>query len=348
MRRIAVLLIWMLGVGMGSTSAWADGMDCLSRAAEPIAHREYPIQFNSADLVLRGRLFVPDGKGPYPAVVLLHGGGRERLNEAPLFFAPLLARCGIAALVYDKRGTGASEGTWETAHFDDFVADAAAAVAMLGHRTDIQSDQIGLIGFSQGGRLAPVVAVQRPEVAFIVSISGPFVSLFDTRMYALRRSLRQRGLQGDALDATLAAWASHFKAVAAGEGQSAVLQHEPENAPAAKPSVYVEPPSSPVGPFYNSLYHDYTVSLKQVQAPMLAIYGARDAVVPVEESIAVLQQALRAGGREPEVIVFPYADHSLIDRTFRERIKVEEVVLGWIQQQLAPSRPASYGGVTAQ
>lgn len=336
-------------MGMVSTSVWASGLDCLqSTASVPVAHREYPIQFHSADLVLRGRLFVPEGKGPHPAVVLLHGGGRERLNEAPLFFAPLLARCGIAALVYDKRGTGASGGTWETAHFDDFVADAAAAVAMLGHRTDIRSDEIGLIGFSQGGRLAPVVAVQRPEVAFIVSISGPFVSLFDTRMYALRRSLRQRGLQGDALDATLAAWASHFKAIATGEEQAAVLQHEPEEPPAPRSPVYVEPPSSPVGPFYNSLYHDYTVPLKQVRAPMLAIYGERDAVVPVKESIAVLQQALRAGGREPDVIVFPYADHSLIDWTFRERIRVEEVVLDWIQQQLEPGRPASYGSSTAQ
>ena len=344
MRRAFVLLIWMLGLGLGSVSVWAGGQDCLSRAAESATHREYPIQFNSGDLVLRGRLFVPDEKGPHPAVVLLHGGGRQRLNEAPLFFAPLLARCGIAALVYDKRGTGASEGTWERAHFDDFVADAAAAVAMLGQRTDIRADQIGLIGFSQGGRLAPVVAVQRPDVAFIVSISGPFVSLFDTRMYALRRLLRQRGLQADALDATLAAWEAHFKAVA---GQP--LAALDDQIPATRGPVYIAPPSEPMGPFYNSLERDYTAVLQQVEAPMLAVYGERDALVPVEASIAVLRQALRAGGqRAPDVVVFPYADHSLIDRVFRERIEVEETILAWIQQQLAPRQPARYGGVTAQ
>lgn len=344
MRCIAVLLVWMLGVGAVSTAAWAEGLDCLSREAEPMAHRVYPVQFKSADLVLRGRLFVPDSKGPHPVAVLLHGGGRVRLNEAPLFFAPLLARCGIAALVYDKRGTGASEGTWETAYFDDFVADAAAAVAMLGQRTDIRSDQIGLIGFSQGGRLAPVVAVQRPDVAFIVSVSGPFVSLFDTRMYALKRLLRQRGLQADALDATLAAWKAHFEAVA---GQSFAALDGP--APATQGPVFVMPPAEPVGPFYNSLERDYTALLQQVEVPILAVYGERDALVPVEESIAMLRQALQAGGQPaPDVIVFPYADHSLIDRVFRDRVEVEKTILVWIQQQLGPKQPASYGDVTAQ
>jgi hypothetical protein len=312
-------------------------------------HREYPVQFHSGDLVLRGRLFVPDETGPYPAVVLLHGGGRQRLNEAPLFFAPLLARCGIAALVYDKRGTGASGGHWETSHFDDFVVDAAAAVAMLGQRADIQADQIGLIGFSQGGRLAPIVAVQRPEVAFIVSISGPFVSLLDTRMYALRRFLRQQGLQGESLDATLTAWKAHFEAFAGGDMQQLAALTEKMQAPAKRAPVYIAPPSAPISPFYNSLQRDYAAVLQQVKAPMLAVYGERDAVVPVEASIAVLRQALGAGGqREPDVIVFPYADHSLIDRIFSERIKVEETILAWIQQQLRTRQPASYGGVTAQ
>lgn len=337
MRRLTfVLLIVLLGLGPEGATVWADDVDCLLADSAFVSHREYPIQFKSAEVVLRGRLFVPTSKGPHPAVVLLHGGGRQRLNEAPLFFAPLLARCGIAALVYDKRGTGASAGTWETALFDDFVADAVAAVAMLGQRADIQSDKIGLIGFSQGGRLAPVVAVERPEVAFVVSVSGPFVSLLDTRMYALRRLLRQRGVQGAVLDTTLAAWKAHLETIAdAGphveKGKEGFTNRE---------SIYFAPPAAdeiPRTPFYNSLPRDYAAVLHQLQAPMLAVYGERDALVPVEESIAVLRKALQGGGRrEPDVVVIPYADHSFNDWIFKERIDVEATILAWIQQRLEP------------
>ena len=159
------------------------------------------LRFERDGVALAGRLFMPREPGPHPAVVLLHGGGLQRHNEAPLFFAPLLAQCGVAALFYDKRGTGASEGAWEDALFDDFVDDAAAAVEALDRHPDID-DRIGLIGFSQGGRLAPLVAVRHGQVDFIVSVSGPFASLIETRLYSLAQQLQRWSLSGSALDST--------------------------------------------------------------------------------------------------------------------------------------------------
>ena len=84
---------------------------CLDTETAPaLSYREEGLRIASGELTLAGRLFLPDEPGPHPAVVLLHGGGLRHLNDAPLFYGPLLATCGVAALVYDKRGTGASGG----------------------------------------------------------------------------------------------------------------------------------------------------------------------------------------------------------------------------------------------
>ena len=131
------ILVLTLAASSGSaaksvSSLGLPTLSCLDAETAPaISYREEGLRIASGEVTLAGRLFLPEEPGPHPAVVLLHGGGLQRLNEAPLFYAPLLARCGVAALVYDKRGTGASGGRWGEALFDDFVADAAAIVSAI-------------------------------------------------------------------------------------------------------------------------------------------------------------------------------------------------------------------------
>jgi pimeloyl-ACP methyl ester carboxylesterase len=313
---------------------------CLTATTTDVtAYQEKALRITSGDIDLAGRLFLPTEPGPHPAVVLLHGGGLERLNEAPLFYAPLLARCGIAALVYDKRGTGASGGLWGAARFDDFVADGVAAVALLARRADIDARRIGLIGFSQGGRLAPLVAVRQGQVAFVVSVSAPFTSVAETRFYALEQWVHRGSLSGAALDETLALWKKHFAAVAAGDKAALVALDEELREAARRLKASPLPPTSerlPQTPTYNSMGRDYTAELRGLRIPMLAVYGDRDAVVPVERSIEVLRDALNKGGaRNLDVQVVPFADHSFTDWTFKQRIKIEETIVQWIVARLA-------------
>ena len=313
---------------------------CLSAKGDTVgAYREVRLPIERGGLTLAGRLFLPRETGPHPAVVLLHGGGLQRLNDAPLFFAPLLARCGVAALVYDKRGVGDSSGVWEIASFDDFVDDAVAAVETMAQHADIDARRIGLIGFSQGGRLAPVVAVRHEQVAFVVSVSGPFTSITETRLYALDQQLRRWRFSGAMLDSTMTLWKKHFAAVADQDTEALVALDDAIREAAHRYGTSVVPPTSdrlPQKPLYNSIGRDYTTEIQALRVPMLALYGDRDAVVPARRSKAVLQRVLHQGGHQSlDVQVFPFADHSFVDWTFNQRIKIEETVIDWVIDRLA-------------
>ena len=319
---------------------------CLTAKADTAdTYHEVPLRIRRGEATLAGRLFLPHKSGPHPAVVLLHGGGLQRLNDAPLFFAPLLARCGVAALVYDKRGTGASGGVWENASFDDFVEDAAAAVRILAQRGDINARRIGLIGFSQGGRLAPVVAVRHGQIAFVVSVSGPFTSIAETRLYALEQRHRRWSFSGAALDSTMTLWKKHFAAAAARDTSALVaLDDEIREAARRYGAAILPPPSDrlPHTPLYNSISRDYTPEVHALRLPMLAIYGDRDALVPVKRSVLALQQVLQdTGHHDLDIQIIPYADHSFVDWTFNQRIKIEETIIDWINERLAALPPAT-------
>ena len=338
---LALILTASSGPAAGDVSALRlPSPSCLDAETAPAtSYREEGLRIASGEVTLTGRLFLPEEPGPHPAVVLLHGGGLEHLNEAPLFYAPLLARCGVAALVYDKRGTGASGGRWSEALFDDFATDAAAAVTVLAQRKDIDVHRIGLIGFSQGGRLAPVVAVRHEAVAFVVSVSAPFTSVAETRLYALEQQFRRGILTGSDLEATLALWKKHFAVIAAEDEASLVVLDEEVRKAAGRLKTSPLPPSSdrlPQTPTYNSMGRNYTAELRALRVPMLALYGDRDALVPVQRSVEALRRVLKQGGhRNLDIQVVPFADHSFTDWTFKERIKIEETIVEWILERLA-------------
>ncbi len=131
---------------------------------------------------LAGTLTLPEGEGPWPVAILISGSGPQNRDEELLGHKPFLVisdyltRKGIAVLRYDDRGVGESKGTFRTATSADFATDVEAAVKMLRQRPDIQAGKIGLIGHSEGGLIAPIVAAEMPEVAFAVLLAGPGVN----------------------------------------------------------------------------------------------------------------------------------------------------------------------------
>ena len=130
-------------------------------------------------VTLTGTFSKPVGAGPFATVVLIAGTGPNDRDEDLmghklfLVLADTLNRQGIAVLRYDKRGVGASTGNYATATTADFTSDALAAVAYLKTRADVDQNHIGLLGHSEGGLIAPAVAVADPAVAFVVLMAGP-------------------------------------------------------------------------------------------------------------------------------------------------------------------------------
>ena len=119
------------------------------------------ILFSSQDIKLAGTLYMPEIIAPYPAVVVVHpASAGERTDPFYDHLKTELPEHGIAALIFDRRGSGASQGEFETADFEDLAGDVIAAVEYLQTRLDIDKRKIGLHGTSQGAWIAPIAAAR--------------------------------------------------------------------------------------------------------------------------------------------------------------------------------------------
>lgn len=138
----------------------------------------------ASGLKLAGTLTLPQGAGPFPVVLLITGSGTQDRDESIeghkpfLLIADALTRRGVAVLRVDDRGAGGSEAgkTIMSTTSADFATDVEAGVAFLRGRKDIDPDRVGLLGHSEGGLIAPMVAVKDPRIAFVAMIGAPGVS----------------------------------------------------------------------------------------------------------------------------------------------------------------------------
>ena len=157
-------------------------------------HVEIAFENRAQDLALGGLLFVPEGNGPFPAAVVIHGSGTSRRDNGwYLTLTTHLQNSGIAVLLPDKRGSEKSEGDWRVSSFEDLATDTRAAIEYLRAQRDIPLSGIGVIGMSQGGWIAPLVANQGDDVAFLVSMVGPGVTPREQLLYEENYNLRQLG-----------------------------------------------------------------------------------------------------------------------------------------------------------
>ena len=294
------------------------------------------VKIENESIVLDGYVYAPRTQGPHPAAVMMHGGGGnvEILRITPNFFAARLAACGIAAIVYDKRGTGESGGDYSSSTFDDFVDDAGAAANYLATLHNINRGKIGIVGFSQGGRLAPVVAVRHPVISFAVSVSGPMTSVGDTRLYAVENSFLEIGIGDSLMNVVMPLWKEHFDALERRDMERLEVLDNKLTSVATDTNISLLPPSSKRIPrmgIYNSMGRDYTTELEKLKIPWLSIYGENDVIVPVARSIEILEERMRkAGNTEYEVVLMPNASHSFYDSDTRESVPFENVIFDWI------------------
>ncbi len=146
----------------------------------PFPYRSEEISvYNSRDSVtLAGTLTLPEGRGPFPAVVLVTGSGPQNRDEELFDHKPFaviadyLTRRGIAVLRYDDRGTGQSTGDFSRGTSADFTQDALAAFDYLLTRPEVSRKKIGILGHSEGGTVAFMCAAADARVAFVVSLAG--------------------------------------------------------------------------------------------------------------------------------------------------------------------------------
>ena len=142
-----------------------------------LEYSEISFENRGEDLQLSGMLFLPEGEGSFPTAIIIHGSGTSRRNNVwYLSVAKHLQDNGIAVLLPDKRGSEKSEGDWVGATFEDLATDTLSAIEYVKDQQMFEVSTIGLIGMSQGGWIAPVVATQTDDVSFVVSMVGAAVT----------------------------------------------------------------------------------------------------------------------------------------------------------------------------
>ena len=155
--------------------------------------------------ILTGTLTIPNGEGPFPAMVLVSGSGQqnrdeELMNHRPFWvIADYCARHGVAVLRYDDRGMGGSTGEVENATSLDFSYDAEAAFDFLHKQKHIDASRVGILGHSEGGIINFMVSARRPEVAFLVSLAGPSVNGIEVLKEQQKAILRASGMPEEAV-----------------------------------------------------------------------------------------------------------------------------------------------------
>lgn len=308
----------------------------------PPPYREEEIQFANGDLRLLGSLLIPAGRGPYPAIILIHGSSTPSRDDFR-FYADLFVRNGIATLIYDKRGTGSAQGGMSQVDLRDLAGDVTAAIGLLKGRSDIDSRRIGLWGHSQGGWVAPIAATRDKSVAFVVGFSAPGVTYADLDKYANASRLRVRGFDSHEIDQATAALRRVDDYVRNG-GRASDLQAFLDRTHRTRwASSTTLPRQAPTAEQIRSWLRWRNLDLdpadywRNVQVPVLLLYGERDDVVPVAVSAERIRGALmNAGNSQVTIRIFRGEGHTISGSQ-----EFLDVMVNWVLQATrAPDRAA--------
>lgn len=302
---------------------------------------------------LAGTLTVPEGKGPHPALLLITGSGAQDRDETIfghkpfLVLADYLTRRGIAVLRADDRGTGGSSGPAADATSKDLANDVMSGLEFLKRQPEVDTKRIGLLGHSEGGLIAPLVASRRPDVACIVMLAGPGLPGSDLLILQNEALLRAAGATPEMVKRHTDAHRAVHECVAQGADDDALRQ-------AVRTLILVQL-STPGGPEpvqervdagiklgmaqFKSVWlrwfltHDPRETLQKVKCPVLALIGSRDLQVPPEENIPEIEKALKAGGNSNAVVKeLPSLNH-----LFQEAKTGQVAEYATIQQTMSPT-----------
>ena len=284
-RRFFVALF--LAVDVSVVGAGASGAEAPTRFEE--------VRFQSGKDVLSGFLMMPQGPGPFPAVVMIQGSGPTSIRaswEAGHFpfwkdIAEELLRRGFAVLAFDKPGVGSSTGVWWTQSFADRAQNVRDAIAFLRTRPWIDGGRIGVIGHSQGGWIAQWVAAREPEhVAFVISLAAPSISVKEQIWDDLEGQWRCRGYSD--LARSVGRW---VVGVGLGTYEAVSRVH-------------------PLGYLGRIIGYDPSSDMKKIRQPMMAIFAGNDRLVDPEKNATLARQYLtEAGNLQWVVEIVPQANH---------------------------------------
>lgn len=300
---------------------------------EPYPYKSEDVKFKNekAGIYLAGTLTMPEGDGPFPAVIMVSGSGKQDRNETVfghkpfLIIADWLTRNGVAVLRYDDRGAGESEGVFKDGTTMDFADDAEAAFNYLYSLPTTDKKFAGIIGHSEGGMIAPIVASRDKDVKFIILLAGPGITLeevilqqskdmqtvsgADSALIANAYIINKKIYDAAKSDLSDSALAEQVKKIMTDyrETLDDTLKSEIDDETIEGSAKMV------TGKWFRAgMKLDHTPYVAKVKCPVLAINGEKDLQVSAAVNLPALEKLLKDGGNKDYTIsLLPGINHAL-------------------------------------
>jgi pimeloyl-ACP methyl ester carboxylesterase len=310
------------------------------------------IKVPSEGVLIHGWLYLPREKEKVPLVVLTNGGGdgSRAIKSLSDWIAPILAHCGYAAFVHDKRGTGLSEGDFASTTYDDYINDAGNCATFLANHARIDPGKIGVMGGSEGGRIAVIAASRFPAISFVISQAGTVVTPVEDRLYAQLNGMKDGGLFTDSLVVIVRPlWERSFLAWASNDP----LEHEKVNKeieewrknyqrqilPFTKEEMESIPEFRVVLPTWNSLSNDYMSELSHFNKKWLAIFGEADRVVPTDASVKnILYYMSLSGNKSYNIAIIQEMGHVPVNVKTKKMVRIDNLVVNWLNENVVSKK----------
>jgi len=300
---------------------------------KPYPYNDEEVVFeNKIDSIKLGGSFTfPKEGNNFPAVVLITGSSWEDrdetiFNHKPfLVIADYLTKKGFAVLRFDDRGGGASTGNMTKATTLDFVKDVKAAVDYLKTRKEVNQNKIGLIGHSEGGMIAPLVASERNDIAFIILLAGPGLTGEEILIRQTELISKVGGIPDQEIEKNVklskSIYAELRKSKDSEEANERVKKllgkyietlSDSEKNDLGDTKAFVERQSKAVSSPWFKLFltYDPIPVLEKVKCPVLALNGEKDLQVPPKEDLAAIEKALKTGkNKNYKTMLLPGLNH---------------------------------------
>ncbi|WP_026704170.1 alpha/beta hydrolase family protein [Flavobacterium soli] len=338
--------------------------DVKKRPQEPTEFNYYveniTFQNKKDNISLGGTLTLPSKEGKFPVVVLISGSGAQNRDsellghKSFLVIADYLTKRGIGVLRFDDRGVGESKGDRNIATTKDFATDVSAAVEYLKTRKEVNIKKIGLIGHSEGGIIAPMVAANSKDISYIVLLAGtgiPGDELLIQQTYLVGKAA---GMSEEELKETQADNAKIYDIIkteknleTAKQKLTAIIQASFDELPAdQKPSqeeintVISQQIGMIASPWFQYFVtYNPSLILKDVKCPVLVLNGEKDVQVPSKVNTQAIKNALEKGGNKKVTVVeLPNMNH-----LFQECVTCSVDEYEKIEQTFSPIALAQIG-----
>ncbi len=304
----------------------------------PYSAEDVGYENKSQKVHLGATITIPKGDGPFPAVVLITGSGPQDRDESLmghrpfLVLADYLTRRGVVVLRADDRGVGQSMGDFAKATSADFATDAEAGLAYLKTRPEVNPRKLGLIGHSEGGMIAPMIAARNPDVAYIVMMAGTGVrgdQLLPAQVAAILESSGKSHAEAE----KAANEEREVLALSQRETDDSVVlkrlqELSPDKAAEMQMAGQMQQLRSPWFRYF--MTYDPALALGKVTCPVLAINGEKDRQVIPEQNLPPIREALKAAGNTHfEVVELPGLNHLFQTATtgsLSEYAEIEETI----------------------